>query len=425
MDSPINKIDELLSGMLDGVLTGAESRELGGEMAKDPSLERRLDELAMIRKSLMGGRSRKALRPDFASSVTVAARKRTAEMGDAGPNWLQPGPVSDAKSNKTLAPSAWFPEVSHRLLYAGALSLAAIFAIVFFAIPKLGLKKPEGQAIVSLPIAEPPQNEKAATNFPASDSTAIVESGDGPLTDPAPAPIVEMLAQTELLSDPASRTGAELVLDSKEKTDATQVGMPKADALVNIAPKENPTRGKLPFFIVVLDISVDPQAVENRALERLLEKYGIVYTDDLVLNDEQIQNLERTKWVGKPDGDMENLGVLFLRSTASRLGSAIQEISENTSDFPDFGMDMAMDNSARLLVDQLSSIQVVENSGGYASRLQHPASRGNPLPFIASSSRSKPLSQASRGKFNGSMVSVLPDHQEMSNILILLRPAKK
>ena len=52
MDSPIKNIDEMLSGMLDGMLTEAESVELDREMAKNPSLTGQLNELAKLKQSL-------------------------------------------------------------------------------------------------------------------------------------------------------------------------------------------------------------------------------------------------------------------------------------------------------------------------------------------------------------------------------------
>ena len=85
MDSPTTNIAQLLSGMLDGVLSEAESNELLKKMANDPSVGLQLESLRVARQSLRIGRSARSLRPEFAESVTFAAKKRAAEMGRTHP----------------------------------------------------------------------------------------------------------------------------------------------------------------------------------------------------------------------------------------------------------------------------------------------------------------------------------------------------
>lgn len=454
MDSPINRIDELLSGMLDGVLSEADSRELGRAMAKDPSLEMRLDELAAVRKALMSGRSTQTLRPDFAGFVTLAAKKRASELDGSVPEWLLSDADSAKPSKKSSAPSI-FVLGSRSWIFAGALSLAALLAFFFFPFPK-----PAPQGVVFVPDVSNPEQELVVSDPSPELPRPERGSADELLNGKIDASIARSEQSLRIFESPEEIKTAETGLPSAE--DRTTIEEPIVSPVMDAAninviaksspkelqsPTENETKSKKPFYMVVLDISLDQQTVEERVLERILEKYGIVYTDDLVLNDEQIQNLEKSQWVGNPNvikqnvGDLEipkqelansknsgteeKMGVLFLRSTAKKLGSAVQEIVDDSVSFPDFGLDMVMgDEPARLLVDQLSTVQVAESAGGFAGRLFHPASRKDPSPFTATSSR-KRMSDASRGKFKGAMVSMLPDHEAMSNILILLRPAKK
>ena len=51
------QLEELLSGMLDGVLSEDEQRQLESAMQSDPSIAVRLEELAELRRSLLRGRS--------------------------------------------------------------------------------------------------------------------------------------------------------------------------------------------------------------------------------------------------------------------------------------------------------------------------------------------------------------------------------
>ena len=200
---------------------------------------------------------------------------------------------------------------------------------------------------------------------------------------------------------------------------------------------------------MVFDLTIEPQAVENRVIEKILDKYGIVFTDDLVLSENQLANLEEAQWVGKPEtikqgvGDIpvsekdlvdskpvlsdEKMGILFLQCTARNLDSALGEMILDIDNFPSFSLDMAQEESVRLLVQQLSDIQVADSPNGFAGRLAVASSRGNPTPFAAASPRGKPMPKPIRNSFKGltgaSLTgSTLPEHQEMSNVLFLLRP---
>lgn len=189
-------------------------------------------------------------------------------------------------------------------------------------------------------------------------------------------------------------------------------------------PAKSEVNEKL-FYTMVLDVSIDPRAVENKTLERILEKYNIVYTDDLTIDDSQLKSLEESRLVGGVDSSEEKMGVMFLRSTAKKLDLAIIDIINQFEDFPEFALDVTTDPSARLLVKQLGSIQVAEGSDGSANRLALGKSAGNSSPFAASARRGKPMPKASRTAYKGGMISSSPKSNEMSNVLFLLRSAKR
>ncbi len=446
MDFPISRIDELLSGMLDGMLSEAEYVELDREMAKNPSLEVRLDELTAIRRSLMSGRSTKNLSPDFARSVTIAAMKRADELA-ARASKRDASEESGIPLEETFGPKLSVPTAdAGRLrvwLSASALSICALVLVFLFASPT-----PERQGIVFVPDLNEPSLEQPATKVPdiipdpAKD--VFAQSGsDLPVQKDVKVPAVSGAKVADIApSVKANRTAefgtTEKTLKDPNSTEAI-AGQPRllrspTQVLVDNpteSPTEKPAATKKLFLLAIMDISLDPQAVENRVLERILEKYGIVYTDDLVLNDMQVETLSNSRWVGNPANsktteEVERMGVLFLRSTANKLGSAVAEIVQNLADFPECTMSMVDGGeSAKLLVDQLSEIQVAESPNGFAGRLQIPSARGNPAPFIASSSLANPMSKSVRKDYKGPVAYMLPDHEVMSNYLILLRPAKK
>ena len=405
MDSPINNIDELLSCMLDGMLSQAELVELEREMAKNPSLVGRLNDISAIKRSMSSSRSTRSLRPDFASSVTIAAKKRAAEMGAEAPVWLvSPGPI-----HKTLAPKPLNSVSLRSWIYAGSLALAASLLFVFLSFPKA-----DRQGIVSVP-----EQEQIAAN----DSTTYEDAKE----------LLEGKADKDLVADAdispsKSNSGpAELVIP-EIKVESVASSPPTVEANESVVtsskPKGKPNQKQDLHYVMVLDVSIDPQAVENRTFEQILEKYKIVYTDDLVISDEQLKQLEDAQLVGNANAE-EKIGVMFLRSTGKQLGLAIQEVFHRQVDFPECILNMSTDKSSDLLVKQLSSIKVAEGFDGVAKRLTLVNTPGNKSPFAASVRQGKPMTTANREKFKGGMVPLISGQNDMSNVLILMRPAKK
>jgi len=459
MESPIKNLDELLNGMLDGMLSEADLVDLKQEMAKDPSLQGRMSELIVLRRAVLSGRSTQSLRPDFASSVTLAAKKRASEMGDDAPAWLVPSRTTE-QFQKSLSPRALDSVPLRRWSYAG-LALAASLLFVFLAIPQA-----KRQGIVNVPDVVPnviPDVGAMATSDPeyVPDDQTANQTGS---TELASNPGTSNPGKSELVTSdpgtsnsvasnperaPTESVASRLPVDNSPKLDANTDGVfgPVAPAttVANLGQRPSDIRGsrngnavalsqevsdksvanpKL-YFTLVLDVSIDPQAVENRTLERILEKYDIVSTDDLIVNDEQLKHLEESKLVGNTANFEEKMGVMFLRSTAKKLDLAMVDIINRFEDFPEFAMDVTNDRSALLLVNQLGSIRVAEGISDTASRLLLAKAPGRNSPFATSARRGKPMDNASREKFKGGAVPANPVRDEISYALLLMRPAKK
>ncbi len=450
MESPIKNLDELLSGMLDGVLSEAEWIDLKREMANNPSLQGRLDDLSLNRRALVSGRSTQLLRPDFASSVTLAAKKRASEMENDAPEWLVPSKTS-AQVQKARSPRALDSIPSRQWVFAG-LALAASLLIAFLALPRA-----DRQGMVSVPdvvpkvdsmetsdpgkvpeeqTAKPSTTTQIASTPVASTPVATNPVATNPVTStPEPAPTDSVASRLLVENSPKLDANRDSVLDpsapsttvanlSQRPSDIRGPGNGNAVELsLEVSDKSVPNP-KL-YFTLVLDVSIDPQAVENRTLERILEKYDIVSTDDLIVNDEQLKQLEESKLVGITANSDEKMGVMFLRSTAKKLDLAMVDIINQFEDFPEFAMDVTTDRSALLLVSQLGSIRVAEGVNDTASRLLLAKAPGRNSPFASSALRGKPMDNASREKFKGGVVLANPARDEISYALLLLRPAKK
>lgn len=424
MEFPRTNIDELLSGMLDGALSEGEARELTRAMIADPTLQNRLDELSHSRTALLKGRSRGRLGSGFSCKVTELARSRAKEMGNDAPEWLRSKPDEPVRSSE-FAPdvaranvaraNVARPNVARKLelrpwLYAGALTTAAIFVLVFASVPKtepdkLGVLEPyrPEQDLIPwkelLPDTTPPSLEK--------DNDKSFAQRDPP-KDSSP-------------TNPTFPDG-EFRADSNPD--------PKPPNL-NPGQVDPSSPSKKFFFTMVLDITVDKVALENRALESIFEKYGIVCANDLVIDADQLKALEDSKLVDSTNGvkselddstngvKSEKIGVMFLGASGEKLRLTITDIFDQDKDFPDFSLDMSFEKSAELLVKQLSGIKIDDEASGVVQQLLPPDSKDTARSFSTS-----PRKAGAKRLVKLPLPSLLSDSLEKSYLLLLIRSAK-
>ncbi len=424
MEFPPSTIDELLSGMLDGALSEVEARELARAMTADPTLQSRLDELSHSRNALLKGRSRGRLGSDFSSKVTELARSRAKAMGGDAPEWLRSKPNGTVRELALKTPHVARPDVARKVelrpwLYACALATAALFVFVFASIPNT---EPDGPLAVNpngklrFPDSDKPEQDFIPkANF--LDSILLSDASDSdksPSQRHAPkesAPPVESKSIAEHLAANSTSLDGQVVVDLNEA--------PKP-------PTQNPGQVDLTtppnklFFTMVLDITVDKVALENRALESIFEKYGIVYASDLIINADQLKALEDSKLVDSTNGaSSEKIGVMFLGSTTEKIGRAVIDIIDQYKDFPEFSLSMSSDKSAGLLVQQLSGIKIDDEASGVFQRLLPPNAKGSARSFSTSPRK---VGMTRLEKFPLSSVS--SELQKKSYLLLLIRSSE-
>ncbi len=418
-------IDELLSGMLDGVLSDDEVRQLEDAMSADPSVGKRLDELSRLRTGLLSGRSRSKLGAEFAGKVLKLSQERAIEMGSECPTWLGSRQGESARSKLAKSKVADQPS-KLPWVYGVVLASAAVFALVYASLP--------GRDAQSNLAESSWQESKAAPEDSSGNPSSLLapnqpDSGSRETTVPefssTKPSIVGSIAQNEpsRTSVPSSKpTTSNLVINSRSDYSNTVVNLGlKAD------PNQNKTKPEfdLPsekMFAMVIDISIDKVAIENRALESILKSHDVVYAEDLIINAEQLAELEDSQFIGRANAvESEKMGVMFVRAPMDKLSLAIEEISDRYKDFPEFTMDLAYDSSLKLLMKQLSGIKVAEGKSGVALNLAPPQSSRSSLPFTASVRKSGMFSREMMKKGTSK---VLPETQQMSYLLLRFRAAK-
>jgi len=396
MSNNAENLNELLNGLLDGVLTDDEQRRVDLAMREDPSLEDKLNELSAMRSSLLRGRSVGRLGPDFAGGVIAAARQRASQMGSDAPEWIadrtgrdsnerqvreKPSPSDATVLLRRAEAVDEFPYVKRAWsVWLPVLSLAAAASTLLFlasngwmtprtteplvrdfrpaselesgltASNEAAMKLLQADETATQPrLPEAPEPESAqAENLIASDADAAGTNPAGTNSaeaevDPASAPSMEpersQLASNDAITKPPS-----------------SVAMPPAIAeLLSSRGVEDPV------FTLVADITIDPVAEQNEALPALLDKYEILYADDLNLNESQLETLLASQMVGplsksRQEGDDQGVSVLFLRARATRIDAFLTAIESQYRDFPGYRLELAFDPSVLQLTGQLSKI---------------------------------------------------------------------
>jgi hypothetical protein len=454
MDFPNNNFDELLSGMLDGMLSDQELRVLEQAMADDPSLQAKLDDLAASRSALLRGRSRGRLGPDFAKSVSLAARDRAAALGPDAPAWLVPtdfhrpgAPVKPAPQ-ESISPLETIPAFKRAWVYA-CVSLAAVFALIFVFIQepeKQGLVQLDPQATNTSESSDLKVIEKAEELLAASPNAAEKSSENTLFKEEAPSQNAALLDTESAIASLNTEnqagtttgtmaTGESTIAAPTEPSTASVAvvdsagGVKEADrgnSVASTEPKKSKTKKSKneKFLTAAIYITIDEVALQNRALESILEDHGVAYSSDHVLSDEELKRLSQSGLATPAQDEQEgNVQVLFLKSTVENIGLAMESMLAQEKDFPQCLLEMTEDASAGKLVKQLSSIEVAEGSKGFARRIVPAGTNGSGLPFVVSNWRSgsTPVPKNSGNALSPEMIAM---RQQAGYALLFVRPAK-
>ena len=428
--------------MLDGTLSEDNANLLTREMAKDPGLSSQLDELMAIRRSLLSGRTVAYLGPDFASSVTNAAKKRAIEMGADAPEWLNlrerkasPAVTDKSDFGRPIAPTPKVQPQWIRWTYASVLAVATGLVLLAFSLPKSAKQGFVSNFKTGKLIDEPSRSndsDYADTKQATEDSEKVTQLLTEKIADNSGSNTKQALdpfdvAEIELNRITEPKSDLSIIIEPIEMAGPIVAESTKSNLALELVPDprlNGQLAASIPHFVIVLDVSVDPIAIEGRTLERILEKYGIVFTDDLIISDEQLKQLVDSRLVGDTKAlDEESMGVLFLRSSGEKLSLALREIEARFQDFPEYAFSMSQHDSVIALVQQLEGIRVVAGTNGSAQRLAISKNQETKKPFAASIRHGKTKSNETRletGKRNP-LISI----EGMANALILIRLPKK
>lgn len=388
------KLEELLSGMLDGVLSEDEQRQLDAAMKNDPSIAERLEALTNMRRSLLRGRSVGRLGPDFSKRILQAAKER-AESLEAPPAWILPdhpnavpaiGSESDLGSDfeeieeasratvkwkKNSRPvvaqamlstyetrSATFRERIVKVWGPSLLAVAALGALIL-ALPRISPVDPNGPPIavqdnpvfadpdpiqtdptLILPTEKlPPSEISSIASSEQSNSVVVPSDSNGAPAETAPTETA--LAETKpMVNEPGVNKVAQGDKPKDENGDTPVVATPKD------------------WFTLIAEIQQDARAVEDDILNGLLERFEIIASKDLNLDKTQTDTLIANKVIGgvqATDGS-DKTTVYFLKAKGIQIDGFLGAVQAQYKDFPKYRLNLSTDPNVRKLVDQLGFV---------------------------------------------------------------------
>jgi len=374
------QIEEWLSGLLDGELSEQEQRDLDSAMRNDPSIAERLEEMTILRRALLQGRSVGRLGSDFSTKIVQAARHRASEM-DAPPAWILPdAPNAVApRTQDTLWQEDEFPSerrpsaLSVELVASGASSKPKIHGIMGAGhepTPVTPTTPADRFLRLWLPSLAVVLALCALLLFlPRNDSDVTVTKN--PTTPEGSGTIADARPQD---SSTPEKPNSDLIVQSQEQDNPTIPKLmpelpgsnsPASNSPEKIAdaPQAIPNNGikQLPPKIktsLVAFVSVDKVARENGMLTQLLDQYEIIYSEDVVLKDEDRQQFADSLIVKlKADLNVKDAKLYVVKSSLARIDSFMQDVQKQKADFPDYQLSLTSSPIALDMVGQLDGLR--------------------------------------------------------------------
>ena len=385
------QLDELLSGMLDGVLTEDELRQLESAMQNDPSIAAQLEELADLRRSLLRGRSVGRLGPDFSKRILQAAQDR-AQTLESPPAWILPDHPNAALPASESTPSIDFnsdfnsdydsefevQESTNRSTFKRTRNARPVVAqtiisnyetssatlrdrVLRFWGPSLLAVVAFGALFFSLP--------KLAPVDPSQSPTAV--SGNPVIPDPDP---IQSDPSGVKPIGPSTSNIASAPAEALPATSAIAVpkegGVVAGEKMANDDGADKPAANR-EMFTLVAEVHIDSLADENQMLKQLLEQYELIVSSDLNLDRSQVDALIASKIIGSPGatGDTSEASLYFLKAKAKQIDGFLVTVQSQYEDFPYYQLNLTTDKSVKVLVDQLAMVSDSTAGASAAHRL--------------------------------------------------------
>lgn len=360
------KLDELLSGFLDGQLGTEELKLIQEELGSRESVRKRLEDLRSLGADVKSAfssshASTPQLPTDFAARVIAEAQRKAVQTGLPDDHHVRLAAHAEIVQVSRGRQINWpkIGRIAGVVAATAAVLLLAIYLPTFF---------------------EGPSNNQLAVE-PEVNSPGL-DNGDPQLVDVVEDPDPVVL-------NPNYVSG----MDFKN------------------------------HMVFVVDIEMTKEALVRDELARILRDRGLLQSEPIVANEDLEKAIADTRMVVQPDDEgVSDAVIYFMRADIKQIGAALDEIYFNRTDFPTVKFDAAFDNPTARLMEK------VARSTGMRFAIDQPFvapisvsaedSGGSPFPSIKPTGIYVSSSNRSKG-FSGSMAGL--DSGDLSSVMLIVR----
>jgi hypothetical protein len=419
-----DRLDELISGFLDGELEPQESRELEQLLQRDSEATRRLRVLQNARNTL-ANKPLYRLPSTFADKVLAAAKQeaerlqlpadhpiRLAKSREKSAEQLVVAAIESAKLPATDSVSV-VTEVTTKQYWvrwaiAAAASVMLISGIVWWStrpgtdnVGSVQNLAQNGSSNVNQPTVETPSATSDPTVIQPTES-ALANSK--PITN---SEVTEKPLPPSIEKATPSKENDNSIASKTETTTPASTPNAEMDELKSLAGVDGGLSDSFKMLMIV-DITISEEAWSSRAFSQILNEYGIAYERPILADSELKKALEDGSLVAKSGTDessntkvAENgpgeVDLVFVQGRAARLDNAINEIYERTEEFPTIFFDLTLDAPCQDVLTRLEMAAKFEGDAeevyGIATVVQN---NGPVSGFVANAPRGNRVADAAR-----------------------------
>ena len=317
-------LNELLSGFLDGELTGDELLAVQAKLDDAPT-QARLDELSELRRDVKASFRKESPRissRELASRVIEAAQREAVEAGLPDEHHVR---LVDNAPIQTL--SVGRSRTSRKRLATFGLAAAALILLMT-------------------------QVPKFFDSGTGSNQPVAVEPGSGdPDSNPEDRPIVDGSSPFE-----DSSTGPVLAENDNNSSETQSPNGIGQEAIGGPTPTYVSGMNFEQAVVLVIDIEVSATAKGAERFDDVLRKHGLLRDEPVQAGDEIANAVSETRMMVRPEEDARasEASIYFVRSDFRVLGAALDELYFDKEAFPNVSFSIAVDNPMVRLMEKIA-----------------------------------------------------------------------
>lgn len=402
MPSEGEKLDELLSGLLDGELSSDELKAANAEL-EDAQTRDRLTELTSlsrdVRAAFQAGQ-RKPATPskDLVASVIASARLQASQADLPADHPIVLGQASAAEHPTVGHSSSDQPsfETSAAIERRSIWGRVAIAASVLAATVLIAFQLPGVLNWNSSPKDDPVAVDLDTGN---GDSDTQVDSV------PDAGPLLAEGSNAAPAADPSSENLPSEIL-------SPEISQPKYVSGMNFKQT----------VVMVVDIELSSTAKGAERFDEVLRKHGLLRDEPVMAGDEIANAVSETRMMVRPEEDARasEATIYFVRSDFRVLGAALDELYFDKEAFPNLSFSLAVDNPMVRLVEKIAQATGQRFLANQAFAVPVLGADDSPFGGLRKPTRLVSAKERQQG-FSGGMAQAFSQKGQLNSILFFVR----